>query len=194
MNTLIIVAHPNPASFNKNGILPAVKETLAAKGDSVRVRDLYEMNFNPVLSASDFEMFQTGSVPPDIQEEQDHIQWANNIIVICPTWWVSRPAILQGYYDRVFRYGFAFEYGPEGARGLLKNDKALIINTAGTPEVVYDSWPGSKDLLGRPTTEGTFAFCGITNVTHLQFYGIAMSSDADRAAMLDRVREAVRAL
>jgi NAD(P)H dehydrogenase (quinone) len=194
MNTLVVVAHPNPASFNKNGILPTVLAALAEKGDEVRVRDLYELNFNPVLGPSDFEALGRGEVADDVRVEQEHIRWANNIIVINPTWWIGRPAILQGYFDRVLTYGFAFEYGPTGARGLLTNDKALVINTAGTPEMVFDSWPGSKELLGRPVTEGTMAFCGIANATHLQFYGVVMASPEERAAMLDQVTAAVMAL
>jgi NAD(P)H dehydrogenase (quinone) len=192
MNTLVIVAHPNPMSFNKRGILEAVRSALAAKGASMVVRDLYEMHFNPILSTSDFESLQQGKTPKDIKKEQDYIRWAKNIVVIAPTWWIGRPAILQGYYDRVLSNGFAFEYGPNGAKGLLINEKVLVINTAGTSEPVYDSWPGSKELLKRPTTEGIFNFCGIKEVEHLQFYGIPTSTPEERDQMLEKVVLAVR--
>ncbi len=191
MKTLIIVGHPNPSSFNKNGILQAVKNQLTEMKHEVIVRDLYEMNFNPILSGSDFASFQSGQIPTDIKAEQDNISWANNIIVIHPTWWIGRPAIMQGYYDRILAFNFAFTVDQNGARGLLKNEKALIINTAGSPETVYDGWPDSKQLLSRPTTEGVWGYCGVPNVKHLEFYGIPMSSDEERSSILDQVKKTV---
>jgi NAD(P)H dehydrogenase (quinone) len=194
MNTLIIVAHPNPASFNKSGILETVKATLTEQGHEYRVRDLYEINFNPILSGADFAAFQSGTIPADIQAEQDHIRWAKKIVVIYPIWWIGRPAIFQGYIDRVFSYGFAFEYGEAGAKGLLDIDKTLIINTAGTPEHVYDGWNESKQLLGRPSVEGIFYFSGVKQVEHLQFYGLPSSTPEQREEMLAKVKSSVASL
>ena len=144
MKTLIIVGHPNPKSLNKNGILKTVVEELNAANHEVEVRDLYEIGFNPILSGADFAGMQSGNIPVDIKTEQDFISWADNIIVIHPTWWIGRPAIIQGYYDRILSFNFAFTVDQNGARGLLKNKSALIINTAGTPEMVYDAWPDSS--------------------------------------------------
>jgi NAD(P)H dehydrogenase (quinone) len=194
MKTLVIVGHPNPASFNKSGIVTTVQETLISKGHEVVVRDLYALGFNPVLSGGDFAAFQTGQVPADIKAEQDYISWANNIIIIHPTWWIGRPAIIQGYYDRILSFNFAFTVDANGSRGLLKTDKVLIINTAGTPESMYDNWPDSKGLLSRPNVEGVFSYCGIKNVQQVQFYGIGTSSAEDRAAMLQQVKDTVAAL
>lgn len=194
MKTLVIIGHPNPASFNTNGILEAVKTQLAAMNHEVRVRDLYAINFNPVLSGADFAAFQSGQIPADIKAEQEHISWAQNIILIHPTWWIGRPAMVQGYFDRVFAFNFAFTVDQNGARGLLKNEKALIINTAGTDEVVYNNWPGSKELLGRPTAEGVFGYCGIPNVKHIELFGIASSNQERREALLEEVKTAISAL
>jgi NAD(P)H dehydrogenase (quinone) len=194
MKTLIIVAHPNPTSFNKNGIVPEIENALKAKGHEVRVRDLYELNFNPVLGGADFAAMGQGTAQEDVLTERSHISWATNIIVVNPTWWIGRPAILQGYYDRVLGYNFAFTVDENGARGLLQTEKVLIINTAGTPENIYDMWPNSKQLLSRPQTEGLWNYCGVKQVEHVQFYGIASSTEADRNDMLQKVKEAVEAL
>ena len=56
MKHVIVYAHPNTESFN-HAILETVKSELEGKGHEVRVRDLYELNFNPVLGASDFISF-----------------------------------------------------------------------------------------------------------------------------------------
>ncbi|MBC7525064.1 MAG: NAD(P)H-dependent oxidoreductase [Flavobacterium sp.] len=73
MKTLIVVAHPNPASFNKNGIVETVISALKEKNHEIIVRDLYELNFNPVLSGADFGAFASGNAPADIQTERDFI-------------------------------------------------------------------------------------------------------------------------
>lgn len=188
MNTLVIVAHPNPASFNKNGIVETVIATLKEKNHEIVVRDLYELNFNPVLSSTDFAAFASGTVPADIETERNFISWANNIVLIYPIWWVGRPAIMQGYFDRILGFNFAFTVDQNGARGLLKTEKAIVINTLGTPEFVYDGWPASKDLVSRPIVEGVLGYCGITNVKQLSFFGIASSTDEQRASILNEIK------
>ena len=188
MKTLVVVAHPNPVSFNKNGILETVTESLLTKNHEVVVRDLYELNFNPVLSGADFEAFQKGQMPSDIKTEQEHISWADNIILIYPVWWIGRPAIMQGYFDRVMAFNFAFTVDDKGARGLLTLEKGLIINTAGTPEFVYDAWPDSKQLVSRPVAEGVLGYCGVKNVKQVTFFGLANSTDEQRAKMLEDVK------
>ncbi|OAQ38944.1 hypothetical protein A5893_12970 [Pedobacter psychrophilus] len=194
MNTLVVVAHPNPASFNKNGIVATVVTELKSKNHNVVVRDLYELNFNPVLSGSDFGTFATGKTPADIQIERDHISWATNIVLVYPVWWIGRPAIMQGYFDRVFGFNFAFTADENGARGLLKNEKALVINTAGTPEFIYDGWPDSKQLISRPVAEGVLGYCGIKNVKQLTFFGIVGSTDEQRAQVLSDIKAEIAAL
>jgi NAD(P)H dehydrogenase (quinone) len=188
MKTLIVVAHPNPESFNKSGILKTVTESLLAKNHEVRVRDLYELNFNPILSGADFAEFQKGQMPPDIKTEQEHISWATNIVLIYPIWWIGRPAIMQGYFDRVLSFNFAFTVDQNGARGLLTLEKGLIINTAGSPEFLYDAWAGSKDLISRPISEGVLGYCGVKDVKQLTFFGIAGSTDEQREKVLADVK------
>jgi NAD(P)H dehydrogenase (quinone) len=191
MKTLIVVAHPNPDSFNKNGIVETVIAALKEKNHEIVVRDLYELNFNPILSSADFGAFALGAVPADIQTERNFISWADNIVLVYPVWWIGRPAIMQGYFDRVLGFNYAFTVDENGARGLLKIEKAIIINTAGTPEFVYDAWTASKDLISRPIVEGVLGFCGITNVKQLTFFGIAGSTDEQRATILSEIKSEI---
>ena len=113
MNVLVVYAHPNPESFNKS-ILELVQAEFANRGDDVRVRDLYTEKFDPVLDESQLVLQTGGGIPADIKCEQDHVQWADAIVLIYPLWWFDRPAILKGWFDRVFTNGFAFRYDGEG--------------------------------------------------------------------------------
>ena len=193
MKTLVVVAHPNPASFNKNGIVETVVSELKSRNHEVIIRDLYELNFNPILSSDDYGAFAIGKTPADIQTERDHISWATNIVLVYPVWWIGRPAIMQGYFDRVLGFNFAFTVDENGARGLLQNEKALVINTAGTPEFVYDGWPSSKQLISRPVTEGVLGYCGIKDVKQLTFFGIVGSTDEQRVQILSDIKAEIAA-
>ena len=133
MNALVIYAHPNPLSFNA-ALATVVEEELQKKGAEVNVKDLYGMDWNPVLSEDDFRSFHTGKLPEDISSEQNDVKQADFIVVIAPVWWYSVPAILKGYFDRVFSIGFAYEYTKTGSRGLLTDKKALVITTSGADE------------------------------------------------------------
>jgi len=193
MKVLVIYGHPNPASFN-NGIKETIVKSAENKGHEVQVRDLYALKFNPILSGADFTEFQSGSIPADIKTEQDFITWADVLVLVYPIWWISRPAIIQGYFDRVFSYGFAFSYDQNGPKGLLPIDKAIVINTAGTPEGVYDAWQNSKELLTRPTDEGALYFSGVKSVTHKVYYGINVSTPEDREGYLKEIEAIIEGL
>jgi NAD(P)H dehydrogenase (quinone) len=193
MKVLVVYGHPNPASFN-NGIKETVIKAAESKGHEVQVRDLYALNFNPILSGADFATFQSGSIPSDIKVEQDFISWADVLVFVYPIWWIGRPAIVQGYIDRIFSFGFAFSYDQNGPKGLLTVQKAIVINTAGSPEFNYDSWPNSKELLSRPMDEGTLMFSGIKSVTHKIYYGINISTPEERAGYLTEIETIIDGL
>ncbi|MBM7865781.1 flavodoxin family protein [Heliobacterium gestii] len=188
MNHLILFAHPNPKSFNA-AILETTVTSLEGKGHRVVVRDLYKLNFDPILKGTDFEVFQSGRKPADVEVEHDHIQKADVITMIYPIWWSGMPAILKGYIDRVFSYGFAYRYNDEGVPvGLLAGKNGLIINTQGNTTDYYDSI-GMTGAVKLTTDTSIFGFCGIEPVDHLFFGAVPTVDDATRQGMLKTLRE-----
>lgn len=187
MNHLIIYCHPNPKSFNA-AILETYSNTLKSKGHEVRVRDLYQMKFNPVMDRADFEAMHKGTFLPDVKEEQEHIRWAEVITFIYPIWWSGMPALGRGYVDRVLSEGFAYQFGPEGLKTCLDDKKAVLINTMGAPESEYEK-TGMFKSIHQTTVEGIFEFCGMKVVVHQYFGAVPLVSDADRKAMLDKVKK-----
>ena len=79
----------------------------------------------------------SGNIPEDIKTEQDHVKWADVITFVNPVWWVGLPAVLKGYVDRVFSYGFACESVDGAPRGPLNGKKALLFCTTGRPNEYY---------------------------------------------------------
>ncbi|WP_028390165.1 NAD(P)H-dependent oxidoreductase [Bacillus cihuensis] len=189
MKHLIVYAHPYPESLN-HAILEATVNTLKKNGNEVVVRDLYALDFQPVLKPEDTAAMKAGNTPNDIKTEQEFIAEADVITFIYPIWWTGLPAILKGYVDRVFAFGFAYSAGEEGTIKLLKGKKGLIINTHGHPNEVYDEMGMTAGLKVTSDT-GIFDFTGIEPVDHLLFGSIGYLDEEAYKGMLKKVEDTI---
>jgi NAD(P)H dehydrogenase (quinone) len=149
MNILIIYAHPEPTSLN-GCLKDFARHQLESQGHIVQISDLYEMNFKAAADGNDFRerknptqlnylveqlhASKNKSFSQDILLEQEKVDWSDLIIFQFPIWWTEAPAILKGWFDRVFALGYA--YGP-GAydKGNLKGKKAMLSATHGAPNL-----------------------------------------------------------
>ena len=173
MKNLIIYAHPNSASLN-HFFKQTVLESLEESGQEVVVRDLYQINFNPVLSLNDMNGQRIGQVADEVKNEQDFISWADRIVFVYPIWWTGMPAIMKGYIDRVFSYGFAYRYDQGVQKGLLTGKQTIIINSHGKSNAEYEAMGMDKALMLTSDT-GIFTYCGLEIKEHFYF------DKADRA-------------
>lgn len=167
MKHLIIYAHPNPQSLNgqfKN----EVKEYLLKNGNEVIVRDLYELNFDPVLSREDMAAQRKGEAADDVKHEQEFIAWADCITFIHPIWWTGLPAVMKGYIDRVFSYGFAYRYDQGVQKGLLSGKQVVIINTHGKSHNEYTT-VGMDKALALTSDTGIYTYCDLEIKKHFFF-------------------------
>lgn len=169
MRISIILGHPSKESFN-HAIANTVVETLLNNGHEVFFHDLYEENFDPLISSS--EIPKEASLEKVIEEHCNEISEVNGIIIIHPNWWGQPPAILKGWIDRVLRPGVAYEFkaGDSGEGvpiGLLNAETALVFNTSNTPK--------ERELLvfGDPLEilwkNCIFDFCGVKNFYRKMF-------------------------
>ncbi len=175
MKNLIIYAHPNPASLN-HFFKETVIKSLEKSGHEIVVRDLNEINFNPVLSLQDMQGQRMGQVAEDVKTEQDFITWGDQIIFIYPIWWTGMPAIMKGYIDRVFSYGFAYRYDLGVQKGLLTGKQTIIINSHGKSNAEYEAM-GMDKALALTSDTGIFTYSGLEIKRHLYF------DKADRASV-----------
>lgn len=167
MRHLIIYAHPNGESLNGK-FKDALQGYLLQKGNEVIVRDLYELQFDPVLSLQDMEGQRKGQVEDDVRLEQEFISWAEHITFIHPIWWTGMPAVMKGYIDRVFSYGFAYRYDQGIQKGLLKGKQAVIINTHGKSHDEYREI-GMDRALRLTSDKGIYNYCGFEISQHFFF-------------------------
>jgi NAD(P)H dehydrogenase (quinone) len=135
MKHLIVVAHPSASSFTM-ALTRLYATELERLGHVQRTSDLYRMGFNPILRAEELASAGYSSshaVPVDVAQAQQHVREADVLTVFYPLWWLSMPAIMKGYIDRVFARGFAYEAAHGVVRGLLTGKKCVLITLSGAP-------------------------------------------------------------
>lgn len=164
MKHLIIYCHPNPNSLNSH-LKNQLVEHLEKNNHEVVVRDLYSLHFNPILSLEDMVGQRNGLVAEDVKQEQDFITWAECITFLHPIWWTGLPAVMKGYIDRVFSYGFAYRYDQGIQKGLLIGKQTVIINTHGKSKAEYEQMGMDKALL-LTSDKGIYTYSGLEVVEH----------------------------
>lgn len=167
MNHLVVFCHPDNAGFDR-ALTDCVLGTSLAMGHDTQIRDLYRLNFNPVLRTRQAcTSRSTGS--REIMQEQEFLDWANLLTLIYPVWWAGMPAMLKGYIDRVFCRGFAYDQEGPVITGLLSGKKVLIFNTTCMPSSFY-ARSGLHETMARTMDTGIFEICGM-EVLHHAFFG-----------------------
>jgi NAD(P)H dehydrogenase (quinone) len=183
----IVLAHPNPQSFN-HAIARTVIETLTGDGHEIMFHDLYAEKFDPILLAD--EIPEEAALDPTIARHCAEIAQADGIVVVHPNWWGQPPAILKGWIDRVIRPGVAYRFleGDSGEGvplGLLHARAALVLNTANTPREREERVFG--DPLQVLWRNCIFDLCGVQTCERRMFTVVVTSTPAERAAWLEEV-------
>lgn len=188
MKHLIIFAHPNGQdSFNRSILDRTLNASRALKVET-QVRDLYQLNFDPVISWAELQGANQGITPAEIREEHQLIREADLITLVYPLWWMGFPAILKGYLDRVLSHGFAYKTEDGQSVGLLQGKKMQQFITIGSNVEKYQQLGIDKSLRDC-LVDGLFNFCGITDIQHKFFGDIHIIDDKARQQMLEDVAQ-----
>ncbi|WP_213767663.1 NAD(P)H-dependent oxidoreductase [Caballeronia sp. dw_19] len=192
MKHLVVVAHPVEDSFTM-GLMRAYTNELEKLGHTQRTCDLYRIGFNPALTPR--ELMPASAREPvcvDVALAQDEIGAADVIALIYPLWWMSMPAMMKGYIDRVFARGFAYESSQGVVHGLLGGKKAVLITCSGAPLpllVKSGNWNAVQVLQDTHIFRST----GFELIDHLHFDEIAPSLPESAAAQhMERIRSFAR--
>lgn len=110
----IVFAHPSHDSFT-GALLDAFTDGLDDAGHEHTVSDLYQMGFSPILDIDSYRREAAYAadlpVPGDVAAEQAKLDAADVWVFVYPVWWTDCPAILKGWFDRVWSVGYAYEPG-----------------------------------------------------------------------------------
>jgi NAD(P)H dehydrogenase (quinone) len=191
MRISVIVAHPDPQSFN-HAIARAALAQLRQNGHGTVFHDLYAEKFDPVLPSH--EIPKDVPLPPQVESHCRDISSVDGIVIVHPNWWGQPPAILKGWIDRIIRPGVAYQFldGDDGEGipvGLLKAKAALVFNTSNTPEERELKVFG--DPLETLWKNCIFGLCGVT-AFYREMFGVIVTSTAEqRDQWLARVQQVV---
>lgn len=207
-NVLVIYAHPEPTSVTRQ-LVQVTVDTLKAQGHDVVHSDLYGMNWKAVFDASDFpgradpkrlsfimesaNAYASGQQTPDVAAEQAKLLKADAVIVQFPMWWFGVPAILKGWIERVYAFGFGYGFkdGTNQYRygdGALKGKRALVQVSTGGPEADYGprGINGPIEQLLFPLTHGALFYPGMDVLPTHATYGAAHFKTADEVEAAKR--------
>ena len=192
MNVKVIHAHPIKESFNA-ALHANILTGLRSAGHEIRDFNLYARGFDPVMPPEELRNYlnvEKNRIP--VQEYVDGLLWAEALVLCFPTWWYGMPAILKGYFDRVWLPGVVFEVSKAGLLGLapkLENLTHLsVVTTCGSP------WWFTRIYMGNPNhrvlVKGIRAVClQRLKKTFLAHYSMDRCTAESRARFLEKVKK-----
>ena len=147
MRVLMIACHPRADSYSA-ALRDAARVALQAAGHELRLHDLHADGFVPVMSAAEHRVTnRPGENEAFIAREAADLRWAEALVLVYPTWWYGMPAMLKGWFDRVWLPGVAFRIGPGAIEPLLGNIRRIaVVTTYGSPLWLlwYIGWPDHR--------------------------------------------------
>lgn len=219
MKVLLVFAHPEARSLN-GALRDVAIQELKAQGHEVRQSDLYADRWKPQVDRADFpsvaaderlvpvgaskRSFGANTLTADVKAEIGKLLWADTLILLFPLWWFSMPAILKGWVDRVFAYGFAYgvgehseqRWGDRYGEGTLAGKRAMLVVTVGGWEEHYDARGvnGSIDDLLFPINHGILYYPGYDVLPPFVLYRVDRFDERDFEVEAGRLRQRMRAL
>jgi NAD(P)H dehydrogenase (quinone) len=187
VRVLLVHAHPVEESFNAS-LCRMVRATLEAGGHSVDFLDLYAEDFDPVLTRAERLAYHDAEHNRDtVSPHVERLLAADALVLVFPVWNYGFPAILKGWFDRVFLPGVSFEMAEGKARPCLGNIRKLAVVT---------SYGGSRFrsfLAGDPPRKIVMRMLRATirsgaPVHYLAHYDMNRSTNTSRHAFLEKAQ------
>lgn len=206
---LLVHAHSETDSF-VTAMRDRVERSFTNLGIEVQHSDLYAMNWNPVLSPSDFgarkdpshltyaleQRFnaEQGTLGADIQAEIDKVVAADLLVFTFPLFWFNVPAILKGWIDRVFVSGLFYGGKTIYQRGGMVGKAATAAFSLGGREYMF----GPEGIHGplvdgflRSFFQGSLGYVGFEVIEPFVAYHTPYLPETERVAALDRLQDHV---
>ena len=147
MKCLVVIAHPVTDSLCHTLARTAI-DALTELGHEVQMEDLYSSEFSPLLTVTERQSYYGSQFDSSaVQAQINRLLSAEALVLVFPTWWFGFPAILKGWFDRVWAPGIAYDhatdFGPITPR-LHSLRRALAVTSLGSP------WWVDRFLLRQP--------------------------------------------
>lgn len=177
MHLLTVYSHPFTDRYPA-AVMDAFHEPFRQAGHRIDVLDLHREDFDPRFTPEDHAHFWGGPVPAEIAAMHRRVEAADRLAFVFPVYWWGMPAMMKGWIERVFTVGWAYQYGAgvedrgkQPLTSLLGNVPTILIGIGGSSKRTYDKY-GYDEAMRTQLDVGTFAYCGITDVTSHLIYDV----------------------
>jgi putative NADPH-quinone reductase len=182
---LIIQGHPDSKETRFcHALAESYVDGARQAGMELRRIDIASLSFVLLRSKEDWE---SGAPPDVIRGCQEDIRWAEHLVIVYPLWLGGMPALLKGFFEQVFRPGFAIcQVGDKGRwRKLLKGKSARIVVTMGMPALLYRWYFGAHSL--KSLERNILGFCGIGPIRETLIGIVESRNESRRRKWLGRL-------
>jgi len=165
MKHAVIIAHPKPVSFTA-AVAAAYAKACKEVGHDLVIRDLYRIGFDPCLKAAELPFEETFRPGSDVAAERHLLSDCEVFAFFYPLWLNAPPAIIKGYLERVFGFGFAYGAGGRSYTPLLAGRKLISFSSSGAPAEWLEqsgSLPAVRTLFDQYFAK----LCGMTVLDHI---------------------------
>ena len=187
MRILVLFAHPVETSYQA-ALHEQVVTTLKAKGHEVDDCDLYKEGFDPRLSREErLGYHDVGTNVEPVRSHVERLRKADALVLNFPVWNFGYPAILKGFFDRVFLPGVSFRLEDGRVKPCLHNIRKVACVTT------YGGTRLRAFLAGDPPRKAVNRVLRVVvkpgaRVRYLAHYDMNRSTDETRAAFLAHVK------
>ena len=189
MKVLSLVCHPEPNSLTWS-VHAAFSEAMVAAAPEIELDliDLHGDQFQPGFTKGDLAATRfEGPLDEQILDYQQRVDAADALLLVTPIYWWSVPAMLKGWFDRVFTNGWAYELTEAGVRGKLADRPVQLLALGATDAEAYQRH-GYDNAFHTQIDYGVFSYCGLTQIDTQVFFSVIDPEygGVDPAAHLDR--------
>lgn len=155
MHVLTVLDHPNPASFSA-AVAQHFMNGAKAAGHTIELADLHSEGFEPLWSKSDIE-----GTPNAVTQEQTRIARADAICLVFPLFWWGMPAMMKGWVDRVWTWGWAYDQLDDPDKSLQRPRSGVLLVPAGARLDEMEK-AGYLNAMETAWIKGTFGYFGFS--------------------------------
>ena len=182
---LVLFAHPCAESFSA-ALHETVVGSLKGRGWEVDDCDLNAEGFSPVLTEAERRGYhEVGPNLSPVAGYVERLRAAEALVLVFPVWNFGYPAILKGFFDRVFLPGVSFRLEDGKVRPNLTHIRRLAAVTT------YGGTRTRALLVGDPprrcVTRAVWHVCRPRRMRYLALYDMNRADAGKRGAFLARV-------
>ena len=188
MHVLVVIDHPNPNSFT-HALAARFSDGARAAGHTIEFADLHSEGFDPRWSLADIEADAGAAAPIDVLKEQARIEKCDAVCMAFPLFWFGMPAMLKGWLERVWSWGWAYDQLDDHNKSLQKPRTAVLLVPAGANPDSWPPYPKIEQAMHDIWCTGTLGYFGFTD-KNVHILNGSTGSEKRREELLERAHYA----